>query len=112
MNFISPELARDEALKIDCPKSPMPAFSAGTLLTRMNTFNQIGLFNEAFNVGEFIDWFSRAKDLQIEIIMLEDVVSLRRLHKTNHSKTATDSKRYTPVLKALLDRRRAKGSFK
>jgi glycosyltransferase involved in cell wall biosynthesis len=111
MNFISPDLAPSEALKIACPKAPMPAFSAGTLLTRLDTFNQIGPFNEVFNIGEFVDWFGRAKDLQIEVIMIDAVVSLRRLHMTNHSKTAINSKSYAPVLKAILDRRRAKESF-
>lgn len=108
MNFISPDLSPDEAIKIVCPKVPMPAFSAGTLLTRLDILKHIGPFNENFRIGEFVDWYGRAKDLGTEVIMLENVLSLRRLHKTNHSKTATNSKSYAPILKALLDRRRAK----
>lgn len=109
LNFISPDLTPSEALNIACPKDPMPAYSAGTLLTRLDTFHQIGPFNEEFEVGEFVDWFGRAKDLQIEVVMIDTVVSLRRLHKSNHSKTVLKSqKSYAPVLKAILDRRRAK----
>ena len=108
INFISPDLEPSEALKIVCPKGSMPAYSAGTLLTKLDTFNQVGPFNEGFKVGEFVDWFGRAKDLKIEVIMIETAVSSRRLHKANHSKTSRDSKSYTPVIKALLDRRRAK----
>ena len=110
-NFISPELASDEALKIACPKDALPAYSAGTLLTRLDTFNQIGPFNESFSVGEFVEWYGRAKDHQIEVVMIDAVVSMRRLHKSNHSKTELkNSKSYAPVLKAILDRRRAKES--
>lgn len=109
MNFISPDLVPGEIQKIVCPKDPMPAYSAGTLLTRLDTFNRIGPFNEDFEVGEFVDWYGRAKDLQIEVVMIDTVVSLRRLHSTNHSKTVLKSHRsYAPVLKAILDRRRAK----
>lgn len=109
LNFISPELTLDEALTITCPKDPMPAYSAGTLLTRLDTFHRIGPFNEKFEIGEFVDWFGRAKDLQIEVVMIDAVVSLRRLHNRNHSKTVLKRhKSYAPVLKAILDRRRAK----
>jgi len=110
-NFISPELAQDEAIKISCPKDAMPAYSAGTLLTHLDNFNQIGLFNESLSVGEFVEWYGRAKDLQMDVVMMDAVVSMRRLHKSNHSKTALkSSKSYAPALKAILDRRRAKES--
>lgn len=108
-NFISPDLAPIDAASFVCPKEPMPAYSAGTLLTRLETFNNIGLFNQDLEVGEFVDWYGRAKDLQIEVVMLDDVVSLRRLHKSNHSKIALrNRKSYAPALKAILDRRRTK----
>jgi glycosyltransferase involved in cell wall biosynthesis len=108
-NFTSPDLAPNEAASIFCPKDPMPAYSAGTLLTRLETFNMIGPFNEDFKVGEFMEWYGRANDLQIEAVMLEEVVSLRRLHNSNHSKAAIrNRKSYAPALKAILDRRRAK----
>jgi len=113
MNFISPDLEPDEALKISCPTDPMPAYSAGTLLTRAETFKKIGLFNPNFKVGEFLDWYGRAKELQIEVVMIDAVVSLRRLHNSNHSKTAIKNhKSYAPALKAILDRRRAKEDAK
>jgi glycosyltransferase involved in cell wall biosynthesis len=108
MNFVSPDLTPSEAANTSCPKDPMPAYSAGTLLTRIETLNKVGLFNPDFEVGEFVDWYGRAKDLQIDVVMLDDVVSLRRVHNTNHSKTAIrNHKSYAPVLKAMLDRRRA-----
>lgn len=110
-NFISPDLSPSDASKIACPQDPMPAFSAGTLLTRLDTFQRVGPFDESFSVGEFVDWFGRAKDLLIDVVMIDFVVSLRRLHNTNHSKTAMNSKSYAPVLKALLDRRRAQENF-
>lgn len=109
MNFISTDLRHDEALNISCPKDPMPAYSAGTLLTRLETFNKVGLFSQDFKVGEFVDWYGRAEDLEIEVVMIDAVVSHRRLHNTNHSKIAIkNSNSYAPVLKAILDRRRAK----
>jgi len=105
-HFISPEIGPTIAASLRCPSGPMPAFSAGTLLTTLTTFRSVGPFNERFKVGEFLDWYSRAKDLGKEIIMLPEVVSMRRVHQSNHSTKTIRTEGYAPVLKALLDRRR------
>ena len=63
--------------------------------------------DESFAVGEFMEWFGRAKDGGANIVMLDDVVSQRRVHLGNQSTKALRSNSYGPVLKALIDRRRA-----
>lgn len=105
-HFLSPELSPDEARGLVCPPEPMPAFSAGTLLTRLDTFRGIGPLDETFAVGEFMDWYGRAKDGGAESIMLDEIVSRRRVHLGNQSTKALRQKSYAPVLKALMDRRR------
>ena len=105
-HFVSPELTPAQAAGLVCPPEPMPAFSAGTLLTRLDTFRAIGPLNESFAVGEFLDWYGRARDRGTEVIMLDCVLSCRRVHLSNQSTKALREKSYTPVLKALLDRRR------
>lgn len=106
-HFVSPELTPVQAAGLVCPPEPMPAFSAGTLLTRLDTFRAIGPLNESFTVGEFLDWYGRARDGAAEVIMLDAVLSRRRVHLGNQSTRALREKSYTPVLKALLDRRRS-----
>jgi glycosyltransferase involved in cell wall biosynthesis len=107
-NFISPELDEVTAAGLQCPPDPMPGNSAGTLLTRRETFRTVGPFNEGFRVGEFIDWYGRAGDLGFKSAMLPQVVTLRRLHGHNHSLTRrTETVGYAHVLKTMLDRRRA-----
>ncbi len=105
-HFISPEIAEEVAVRLYCPAEPMPAFSAGTMLATLDTVRAIGPFNENFKVGEFMDWYARARDLHREIVMLPDIVSMRRVHGANFSTEALRTKTYVPVLKALLDRRR------
>jgi glycosyltransferase involved in cell wall biosynthesis len=106
VHFISPELDPEGARALVCRAEPMPAFSAGTLLTRLDTFRAVGPLNEDFPVGEFMDWFGRARDLGVDVTMLDAVVSMRRVHSDNHSTKTLRRKSYAPVLKALLDRRR------
>lgn len=109
-NFISPELDAAAAAGLHCPPEPMPGASAGTLLTRLETFRKVGPLDERFQVGEFIDWFARASDLGLKVVTLPQVVSMRRLHGSNHSLTRkSQDVGYAHVLKAMLDRRRARG---
>ena len=107
LHFISPDLTPEIGQSLVCPDQPMPAYSAGTLLTRLDTFRTVGSLNEGFAVGEFVDWYGRARDMGLDVVMLEQVVSLRRVHAANHSTRMLRETSYLPVLKTLIDRRRA-----
>lgn len=87
----------------------MPAFSAGTLLTRKETIEAVGFLREDLPVGEFVEWYGRATDLGMSSTMLDTVVSRRRLHASNYSTQALRQKSYAPALHALIARRRARG---
>src|SRR5262249_55414538 len=105
-HFMSQELNLETARSLHCPLDPMPAFSAGTLLTRLDTFRNVGPLKEGFAIGEFVDWYGRACDAGLDIVMLDEVVSMRRVHGANHSTRLLREKSYLPVLKAVLERRR------
>lgn len=107
LHFLSPELSPDVAATLVCPPDPMPAYSAGTLLTRLDTFHAVGPLNESFAVGEFMDWYGRATDLGLRTSMLAEVVSRRRVHARNHSTSTLRDKSYAAVLHAMINRRRA-----
>ncbi len=106
-HFLSPELDDEVARTLHCPPDPMPACSAGTLLTRLETFRRVGNFDEQWRVGEFFDWYARARDLGLRMHVLPAVVSRRRVHGANLShRTNAPATGYARVLKATLDRRR------
>lgn len=109
-HFISPDLTEVQARALVCPPDPMPAYSAGTLLTHIEVLRLVGAFDEEVKVGEFMDWYSRARDRGLDIVMLDKVVSMRRVHDSNHSSKTLRSNSYAPVLKAIIDRRRAQKS--
>ncbi len=54
-----------------------------------------------------MEWYGRAVDRGLAVAMLDDVVSMRRVHASNHSKTTLRDKSYAPVLRAIMERRRA-----
>jgi hypothetical protein len=67
----------------------------------------VGNFDEQWRVGEFFDWYARARDLGLRERVLPAVVSRRRVHGGNLShRTDAPATGYARVLKATLDRRR------
>ncbi len=100
----------DPALRgrLRVPPDPMPAYCAGGMLLRRGDFNSVGGFTETTKVGEFIDWFARAKEKGLRPVLIDDVVLERRIHGANqsvqHRQSYTD---YAQVLKRALDRRRS-----
>jgi glycosyltransferase involved in cell wall biosynthesis len=107
VHFLSPELSPTEAQKLGYQAQVMPAYSAGAMLIKKSTFLEVGKFDPACRVGEFIDWYLRAMDLGLTSICLEDVVLERRVHNSNTSKKLSDFRQdYVRIVKTALDRRR------
>jgi glycosyltransferase involved in cell wall biosynthesis len=82
-------------------------YSPITLLISRNDFLKVGWFQEKWKVGEFIDWYDRAKQLNFKEIVLPEIVAYRRIHSGNLDRLhRPDAKQYVAVLKEALDRRR------
>ena len=88
----------------------VPGMVAGTMLIKRDAFSRVGEFPGGLKVGEFIDWYARATQLQIRSLVLPDLFLWRRIHDSNtgvrERKSIND---YARVLKAALDRKRAEG---
>ena len=88
----------------------VPGMVAGTMLIKREAFLRVGEFPGGLKVGEFIDWYSRAVELQIRSLILPDLFLWRRIHDSNTGVRERQSvSDYARVLKASLDRRRAEG---
>jgi len=112
-HFYSPELPEEARNKIRCPAEAMPGYSCSTMLVTREAFSRVGPFEVARQVGEFIDWYARARHIGIKSILLPDVLLRRRLHVANQGIVRRQARTdYVRVLKAALDRRRnaARGS--
>ncbi len=110
-NFHSPDLTDDEKARIHCPPDPIPAVTLGTMLARRTDVLRVGDIGTQWQVGYFVDWYSRAQALGIRAEMLPDVLLHRRLHRTNLSRTQPQARPdFARILKSVLDRKRAAGS--
>jgi hypothetical protein len=80
-----------------------------TLVLRRDILDRVGRFDETLHFAFASDWFLRAADCGVAGVLVEDVVTRRRLHDQNFSRrnrTASHDQ-FLHVVKAALDRRRA-----
>jgi glycosyltransferase involved in cell wall biosynthesis len=78
-------------------------------MMRRSIFDKVGFIDETFRHCEDWDWFMKAKELGISMIVHRDVVTFYRRHDSNTSNQTTLGNHYTMMLlKRSLDRRRKK----
>ncbi|MBL6750787.1 MAG: glycosyltransferase family 2 protein [Nevskia sp.] len=104
-HFVSAELSPEEAARLKFDPAPMPAISPSAILIRTADFHRVGPFDVALATGEFIEWYARARALNIASCVLPQIVMHRRLHGGNMGRTGNRA-HYARALKAVIDQRR------
>lgn len=108
--FISPELEDSVKASLSIRDGQLPGRWRGSMLIRKESFWRVGLFDKTMDFAEFIDWYMRAEEQNLQELMLPDVLTLRRIHGANLGYTERDKRiEYVRVLKRGLDRRRRLG---
>lgn len=78
----------------------------GTLVARKSLFNLIGKFNPGFTIGCDVEWFTRAKDYNIFMAFIPEVLLYKRIHNTNLSGNVQVNRReLLTIVKQSLDRK-------
>jgi glycosyltransferase involved in cell wall biosynthesis len=111
LNFYSPDLSQDQRAHVLCPSEPVPGFTATTMLIRRSSFERIGPFPEDVVVGELVPLLAGARDLELQIEVLPEVLAYRRLHASNLGRLAKANRGdYLRMLKQVLLKRNAEQS--
>lgn len=107
--FYSPEMDPKLRQKYQYAQQTMPGYCADTMLIKRNAFTRVGNFNPDLRGAGFLDWYAKAKEQELEIELIPEVLAKRRIHNTNMGiqKKEFVNKEYTRILKAAIDRRRA-----
>jgi glycosyltransferase involved in cell wall biosynthesis len=100
-NFVSPECS-----ELACKTDDIRGFHIGTMLISKDNFLSVGYFNEDLKVGEFIEWYARAVDMNMKVYLLDKIVMRRRRHEGNMTlKFKDDRSPYFNVLRSTMLRR-------
>ena len=105
--FISPELDNVIRQRFEIPKEIIQGIHRGTMLIKKQSFLSVGYFYSHWQRVEFIDWYIRAKALNLEMIVLPDILFKRRIHQTNIGIIKKDRQsEYVQVIKQALNKKR------
>jgi len=111
-NFPEPGLNINPQLLQSILKSDQ--IGMATIVARKTVFDQVGGFNPSYQVGEDFEWFTRAKDAGIPMVILPDVLLHRRIHNSNTSISQPQVSKTARLrtIKASIDRQREKKAEK
>ena len=78
---------------------------------RTSVFEKVGLFDQELSQTDDLDWFMRARELKVSMIVHHDVVLFHRRHKHNiTNQKEVNHLDHLRMLKKSLDRRRKRGN--
>lgn len=105
--FVSPDLAAEEAAALRVPADPQPGVYIGAMLAARAAIEAIGPWPEDVQVSDGLIFVLRARELGLKQAMLPQTVTLRRVHGDNHSiRNRGERAEFARLLKQSLDRRR------
>lgn len=107
--FYSADMLPELKQKYRCADKIIDGYHIDTMLARRDVFYTVGNFNPDRKTGAFIDWYARAKELDLQMEMIPVVMAKRRIHNNNMGIRNRENQRkgYAQLLKSALDRRRA-----
>ena len=106
-NFLDPAMDVDFSQKLEVNFKPFAGIHKSTWIIKKDSLLRVGIFDRE-NKVELLDWYARAKDLDVTEHIINRVLVKRRIHGTNQS--LLDKKlrsEFPKILKAILDRRRS-----
>jgi glycosyltransferase involved in cell wall biosynthesis len=86
-HFLAPGSAVPPGFRSELLERPVPGMLMETLVARKRVFARVGGFDPQFPISEDTDWFARARDANIEMALLPDVLLYKRIRGANTSLT-------------------------
>jgi glycosyltransferase involved in cell wall biosynthesis len=89
----------------------LSGYTSIAMLIKKEALDKVGEFDEEYTFGDFIQWYGRAKDLNLKEAILDDVLVKRRIHKSNMGGDQMAAKlSYMKAIKERLMRNKANKS--
>jgi glycosyltransferase involved in cell wall biosynthesis len=111
VQFVSPELGPEAETGFRYDPGPSVAHLFQNMVIRRTAFEAIGPLDSGFPSAANVDWMSRAQLARLRAVYIDDVVSRRRLHRSNMGVTMGKEKLriLAHVVRAHHERARALG---
>ena len=101
-HFLNANEAPPSEFRINLLNEAKLAYMPGCFIGRKNIFEIIGYFETSWKVAGDILWFTRVKELNQRIGIIDEIVLYKRVHENNLSYSATKTGIYSKELLELL----------
>lgn len=113
IRYISLEGAEDIDIAFETEDRTLTHVHLGSGIYRRHVFDRVGLFDESLRYSEDVDWFMRAREEDISMVILGDVTLLYQLHAGNMTRQmSSERSNLATVMRRSLERRRRRGTGK
>ena len=101
----------DRKIRFETADNTMISICLGSGIFRKSVFDKVGLFDESLRHYEDHDWFLRAREKKVSMIILKDISLYNRRNEYSMSRRRTrNDPSMIKILKKSLDRRRQEGN--
>jgi glycosyltransferase involved in cell wall biosynthesis len=111
IQYISLPGAEDIDIEFETEDRTLTHVHLGSGVYRKPVFERVGLFEETLRYSEDVDWFMRAREEDISMVILGNVTLLYQLHARNMTREMTSERSSLGrVMARSLERRRRRGA--
>ena len=97
----------DMKIRFEGPDNTMVNINLGSGIFKRAVFEKVGIFDESLRHFEDHDWFLRAREKDVSMVILENITLYYRRHENSmSSRKSEDDPTMIQILKKSLDRRR------
>jgi len=99
--------AHRRKIRFEGPDNTAIIMSLGSAVIRISTFEKVGNFDESLPNQEDLDWFLRAREKGVLMLILKHITLQYRMHEGNYSRTQSSEQGLMRVLKKSVIRRKS-----
>ncbi|MGC2183809.1 MAG: glycosyltransferase family A protein [Terriglobales bacterium] len=111
IQYISLPGAEEIDIAFETEERTLTHVHLGSGVYRRAVFERVGLFEETLRYSEDVDWFMRAREKDISMVILGDVTLLYQLHAGNMTREMTSERsNLAAVMRLSLERRRRRSA--
>jgi glycosyltransferase involved in cell wall biosynthesis len=110
--YVALQGGRIPDLRFEGPDRTLAGIYNGTAVYRRRAFDLVGPFDEELRYSEDHDWFLRAREAGLKMVVLAEVTLLYRMHDSNMTRHVPDRNAIQALVlhKSLQRRRRRSGT--
>ena len=106
--FVTPGVEKPQWVRPELLEEASRGYNLGNMLVRREAFQRVGRFDTRYRLASDHDWFVRAKDADIPMAWMPDVLLQRRVHDANESRRIGAAREMLAIHRASVRRKKAR----